>query len=238
MKLFFLLITILHSSFSFAQYSVPNFTMTDIKGVEKSLYEQLDNNKIVVINFFSTTCGSCITGVPYMESAFQTYETEMQKVVFWGIETRQATNEEVEQFCTENNASYTCFSTLNQEEVLTLYDINYTPQYWVIIPEGKVKQVGVQGISTLLNDILSASSEDKKEEDVVLNYSNSKFVIQLPNSKKSIFEIYDVSGKMIFSKEISSKNQTIETSNLKKGIYIARITQENKKIFKKKIVVL
>lgn len=55
-----------------------DFSFTDTDGETVTLSEILKTKKAVLINFFYTTCGPCISEVPYMEEAYQMYKDDVE----------------------------------------------------------------------------------------------------------------------------------------------------------------
>jgi hypothetical protein len=68
------------------------------------------------------------------------------------------------------------------------------------------------------------------------NPSNGNFNIKAVNTMNEI-RIYDIVGKLIYSKSIDSENEEIKTSNLAKGIYVVSIELENGNSSKHKIII-
>ena len=50
-----------------------DFTVTDVHGNTHNLFTYLDNGKHVIIDFFFTTCGPCISSVPTLNQAYTDY---------------------------------------------------------------------------------------------------------------------------------------------------------------------
>lgn len=54
-----------------------DFTVTDNAGVSTTLSEVLKEKKMVLLNFFYTTCGPCVTEFPYMQEAYEAYQDKV-----------------------------------------------------------------------------------------------------------------------------------------------------------------
>ena len=54
-----------------------DFTVTDNSGVSTTLSEVLKEKKMVLLNFFYTTCGPCVTEFPYMQEAYEAYQEKV-----------------------------------------------------------------------------------------------------------------------------------------------------------------
>ena len=62
-------------------------------------------------------------------------------------------------------------------------------------------------------------------------------VINIDNAEGAQISVYDLSGRMVSNVNSASANQTIDASNLAKGMYIVRIVNDNNVITKKVNVV-
>jgi hypothetical protein len=65
--------------------------------------------------------------------------------------------------------------------------------------------------------------------------SNGKFVITSNNGANKQVEIYSMIGKQVYSKTVKA-NETIDVSNLNRGIYLLRVKEEDKIATRKLIV--
>lgn len=54
-----------------------DFSVTDNAGTTTTLSEVLKDKKMVLLNFFYTTCGPCVTEFPYMQEAYESYEDKV-----------------------------------------------------------------------------------------------------------------------------------------------------------------
>jgi hypothetical protein len=65
--------------------------------------------------------------------------------------------------------------------------------------------------------------------------NNGKFVIITKNGANKQVEIYSMVGKQVYNKAVK-ENETIDISNLNKGIYVLRVKEDNKVATRKLIV--
>jgi S-formylglutathione hydrolase FrmB len=68
------------------------------------------------------------------------------------------------------------------------------------------------------------------------NPSNDIINIEIENPNNATIEIYNVTGKLVFSKEIDSKVEKIDVSGLSAGIYIVKVMQ-NSTVYYGKVMV-
>ncbi|GAB4286016.1 MAG: hypothetical protein Kow0068_11520 [Marinilabiliales bacterium] len=245
MKKILLLITgVLFIIKIFSQGYASDFTMSDTHGNTYNLYDELDQGKVVVLNFFYTTCPSCQHGVPTLDSIWQSYGATGNSVWVWGIEgvigPTSATNAEVDTFCATYGATYPCFSTdFNDDTILYIYGIYATPQYYVICPDHKMIHVPIDSVGDYI-PVCFHISTSKSE-----SFSNSKlnillsddYIIVKSDLKPCIIDIYDLYGRKIFQKIIKESDLKIQKSLLGKGIFIIRQTFENGTVNNKKFFI-
>ena len=94
---------------------------------------------------------------------------------------------------------------------------------WMIRPIVNMNSV------SLLNDNISSSFK------VFPNPASNELKVN-SNSEKNYISFYDITGKLLFSKEFSLSSISINISDLSKGIYILRIENELG-LFNKKILI-
>jgi hypothetical protein len=87
--------------------------------------------------------------------------------------------------------------------------------------------------------LTSITNEHNTNSDITIapNPTTGILTITQPISQKSDIEIYNQLGKLIDTKITTGKTTTIDLSNLKKGIYFVRMTDLNKTVVNKKIVI-
>ena len=57
---------------------IADLTFTDCSGAAHSLYETLQEKKMVLINIWATWCGPCRSEFPYMEMAYEAYKDDIE----------------------------------------------------------------------------------------------------------------------------------------------------------------
>ncbi len=76
-----------------AQQTIADFTVTDVDGQVHRLYaDYLDQNKVVVIKFFFTTCPPCIANAPSWQQKYTEWGAGSQGVEFFNMTTLSSDN--------------------------------------------------------------------------------------------------------------------------------------------------
>ncbi len=55
-----------------------DFEITDVEGKTHKVSEILAEKKVLILNFFYTACGPCVSEVPYMEEAYQMFKDKVE----------------------------------------------------------------------------------------------------------------------------------------------------------------
>ena len=114
-----------------------NFHVKTIDGDPIWLFDLLDNdNKIVVIDFFSTSCGSCQLYAPDFQASYEDFGSNTGNVYYMGINWG-ANNQAVRTFDSTYNLSYPTVSGTQGggNGVFGDYNILSYPTVIVIVPE-------------------------------------------------------------------------------------------------------
>lgn len=116
-----------------------NFTVKDVHGVTHKLNEYLEQGKLVAVDFFTITCGPCVTYAPEINAAYEHFGCNGGNVVFLGINWG-ATNEQVLQFGETYGAYYPSVSGLegNGNHVVADYQVLSYPTVILIEPGGAI----------------------------------------------------------------------------------------------------
>jgi peroxiredoxin len=116
-----------------ANQTAPDFRLTDSTGKQWHLYEL--RGKIVVLNFWFTSCAPCIQEMPELNKLVEDFKN--QKVVFLGLSFNSQTL--VDKFLKNRKFEYTILA--NSKDVDNQYKVNSWPTSMVIDKNGTIKFV-------------------------------------------------------------------------------------------------
>ncbi|MGQ9847924.1 MAG: redoxin family protein, partial [Bacteroidales bacterium] len=205
----------------YAQQIAPDFTLRDVWGVDRNLYQTLDSGKTVVLDFFITNCGTCQINTPKLDSIWHALGHNGDSLWVWGIECSERNDSTILAFMQQYHGTYPFFSTLNNNSVINDYNITYTPQYFVVCPNKNMKQVNVNNITSAIQGCNILSYEMPTNN---ITIKQNKQII-LP-SNTYCWELYSLQGKLI--EKSYSNNSTISFDYLKNGFYIFKCYNHEK----------
>lgn len=118
-----------------------NFTVKDVNGVTHRLNEYLEQDKMVVIDFFTITCGPCSTYAPMINESYRHFGCNSSNVVFLGINWG-ADNAGVADFGITNGVYYPEISGTegNGNHVVADYGILSYPTVVLIMPDSRIAE--------------------------------------------------------------------------------------------------
>lgn len=113
----------------------PDITVTDINGNSHNLYSYLNSGKVVVLELFSTTCGTCVMYASGTENAYQTYgPSGLDVAEFIGLEVNSSTTDtDVANYVSTYNVGFPMCNNISPTAIN--YQLYYTPSYYVIFPD-------------------------------------------------------------------------------------------------------
>lgn len=219
-----------------------NFSVKDIHGNNIELFPILDEGKVVVIDFFSTTCGFCILYTPDIQASYEDFGENQGNVHFlkiaWG----------------DNNAGVAYFDSLYNvsipsisgsegggNQVYNNYMIQATPTVIVITPDRLIadQQVWEPTNANINAAVIAAggtlvgiddySSMNDLPLHVYPNPSNGfvNFQLELEETANYRFEIFDLNGNKVFenterSYTMGQHKLRFDLSTLPSGTYFIR----------------
>ncbi|MFH2095505.1 MAG: redoxin domain-containing protein [Bacteroidota bacterium] len=237
---------------SFSQVYAPDFTLTSTDGITFSLHDECAQGKAVILDFFHRNCVSCQNNTPTLDSIWQAHGGNGDSVWVWGIEgvigPINGTDEQIDSFKVTFGATFPCFSTINDDTVHYLYNIYYTPQYFVVCPDTRMKFTTVDNIGMYLEacfPVTTAFEDPGLSQGTIVSVTNTNPVkIRFNTSEEALIllDIFDASGRLLYTEShIYGKGENFSMLSgypLDKGCYILRFRMNNIPVESRRFVVL
>ncbi len=251
-SLAYIILFIFFSTWLHAQTSLDtavNFTVKDVNGITHLLHEYLEQDKIVVIDFFTITCGPCSVYAPFISESYSHFGCNTSNVIFLGINWG-ADNAGVTDFGNIYGVHYPEISGIegNGNHVVADYGILSYPTVILILPDSYVAEKFIWPPSTqhldsiiLLHGGIFAdcntplASNYKAEEFAnrilsVKTYTEQSIVeCSTSVNEKGFFEVCSLSGSTVISNisVLPGVCTRIATYDLSQGYYL--LVLRNKK---------
>jgi peroxiredoxin len=219
----------------------PDFTVTDTDGNTHRLYDYVESGKVVVLDFYYTTCGPCQFYSPQVNLAYEKYGCNTANVIFLSIDYND-TDAEVEAY---DNTYAIEFPSISGTQgggnaVVSQYGIFGFPTFYVIDSSKTIIEtidpptLQVFDFRFQQHGILPASCTTSLEETTFSsqlltlfpNPASSAEVIStlLPTTIAGLwhYEIFDYTGKLATSRtSVVDKGGYLEISadHLLSGLY-------------------
>ena len=226
-----------------------HFVVTDVDGTTHNLFDYLDSGKIVVIDFFTTTCGPCTEYVPEISSSFSHFGCNSGNVIFLGINWG-ASNEEVIEFGNLYNAKYPEISGQegNGNHVVSDYGVLSYPTVILILPDHSIAEQYIWPPSAATLDSLILLYGGHPTDCTVgipdfQSGQNHFEIVSQPDQAQNAFircnhsihpqyaEIYSSTSAFISGSQISETEKpdvfSIKLTGLPHGLYIIKLFSEN-----------
>lgn len=219
----------------------PDFTMASMDGDTFSLYSELDAGKIVLLDFFNTGCPTCQQNNPKLDSIWLAYGYGGDSLWVWGIETSSFDSNyvaNIDTFETNFGGQFPVFSTYqNTDSVLTLYNITWTPQYYLVNPTTKIISplLGITELDSAIQTLFQQSNtgfDNPFDKAWCINILPSEIILSGFNINMVNIRLISLSGTMIFDNilPIESGKGTLLLNGLNRGIYIVNIIASSQSI--------
>ncbi|QRM88368.1 T9SS type A sorting domain-containing protein [Lacinutrix sp. WUR7] len=133
-----------------------------------------------------------------------------------------------------NNANVTAFDARSNTSLVNIFVDDCTAGYLTALPWQK------DGTSSFVNDAtgcptLSIASETELAFDVYPNPAKNRIYVT-SNLQESQIQVYDITGKLVLSKDLSFGKNAVDISAMAPGVYLARIFAGGKSQTKKLII--
>lgn len=243
----------------FSQAQVDTAVDVSVKTLDSHtyrLFDLLDEGKIVVINFFSTSCGPCQTFAHDFQVAYENFGMNQGDVFFLGI-NYNGTNSQVAQFAETyglnlplssgleggGNAAFEAFEVVSYPTVIVITPDYHLAENYIWEPTAEnITNAVVNAGGTLVG---LATKPGYKLNTVTVSPNPAKDVANisfaLNNLQTLHLQISDLTGRVLIDetvKGIRGENRLkIDTKSLSGGTYIVMITTESSDLFATKMVV-
>lgn len=208
--------------------SPPDFGLTDSTGQTVYLYEDiLDQWKTAVLVIFSVTCESCWVNVPNANDWYTTYGENQEDVVIWGIEIAEYSNyNHVGDFATEYGTLYPLYNLNEQDSVIELMNITYTPYYFVICPDGSYRNFTVDLVPQAIGSCLSmVGVEEELASEPELFVQNQQLLLRQGSNDDYQLTVFSLDGRVV-KKAVLRENKRLDF-NVPPGIYLYQLKNQD-----------
>lgn len=231
-----------------------NFNVKDIYGNSHKLFHILDSNNYVVLNFFTTSCGPCVTYAPEFQQAYLHYNNNTCGVYFLGI-VWGSNNASVHDFDSTYGLTFPTVSGSqgNGNSVILAYNILSYPTVILIAPNHEIINQYIyppsfQVIDSTISAAMGITSSNTvtvatvktgvfpnpARDEININY-------RLGKSAELRFDVSSILGEKLISilPETYAKGQLqkkINISSLPSGIYFIKISSRGETLSTLKFV--
>ena len=220
--------------------TAPDFTITDIDGNSRNLYNTLDAGNVVVLKFFTNWCGICNNSADDVLALYNSYQNNGDPVVFWALD--RDPNETNAHATTYRNNHNLTFPVIGEaSSVAALYGVQYQPEYKIICPDRSYEEEvshtqvdqHVQNCLSQITGIEDAPTDGKLKFEH--RADGLSVVWNTKASETAKLTLIDMSGR-IAEEHTLSGGEKVLFRKLTPGIYIS-VFEHNGMLVKDKIAI-
>ena len=116
---------------------VPDFTLPNLGGEQMTLSDLLDNNKLVLVDFWASWCGPCIESIPALKELYTRYREHGFEIVSISVDTN---SDDWAERSEELELPWINLGELKgwQGEVATSFGVTFIPKGYVVERDGSI----------------------------------------------------------------------------------------------------
>jgi len=238
-----------------------NFTCKDITGNVHHLFNYLDSNKFVVIDFFTATCGACQLYAPRVNQSYLDFGCNQGNVIFLAMNTL-ADNQSLHEFDSIYGITFPSVSGRQGggDSIDRMYEIVSHPTVILIAPNKQIVEKYIWPPDTeILDSIITSYGGFYQPCSVGLPAIIKKqnhAVTLLPNPArdyanisieaspgKYYLSLYDITGVLLAKQPVLISNQNKEKIQLplggfSPGCYLLSLANDTQILEKTKLIIL
>lgn len=219
-----------------------DFTAKDVEGNQHHLFDILDADKYVLIDFFSVTCGPCQDLAPKVDTVFHYFGNNELELYVMGVD-QTFNNEFVQGFQDEYGTTYPNISGTDGggAAIYESYQIPYYPSMILIAPDRTIVEQAVEGIQTAqeLIDLLESYDLNPSSVDESLNTAQfdifpnpvvDQIHIQTASSNSILaIKVFSITGQEVYGRNMAQKSSKLQLdlSHLNKGVYLLSVEYDS-----------
>lgn len=234
----------------------PNFSVKTTSGPIIELYPLLDQGKVVVLNFYTVSCGPCQLYAPHFQAAFEAFGRNLGNVFFLGINFN-GNNSDVIFFESVYGLDFPSASGLDGggNAIFNLFQLSAYPTVLVIRPDKSIANPYVWPPTTtnitdavvLAGGTLVGISDRTQPENLIISPSpvrgNATIQISINYETRLSMQLLDAHGRLVVpllstaKLEAGSHKFNFSSEGLTNGIFFVDIVTDKSRFLKKIIVI-